>query len=142
MADSSYFWHKLDSDFCFSSAIGFDDLSPALQKEVNDLRNRMAVELQPLVLESTLTMQKILEAKDHTARLKLVRHFVEAETKRLRTKKAVKGMFKGDTTTATAGMPAEEQVENAPKKAEETKKSSGEPSKPSSLFTDEPDAFQ
>jgi len=40
------------------SAIGFTDLSPELQKEVQDLQKRMTVELQPLVLESTLTMQK------------------------------------------------------------------------------------
>ena len=101
----------------------------------------MAVELQPLVLESTLTMQKILEAKDHTARLKLVRHFVEAETKRLRTKKAVTGMFK-EEDSATANTPAEEQVADASKKAEEVKKGGEDPSDPSSLFTDEPDAFQ
>jgi hypothetical protein len=63
----------------------------------------MAVELQPLVLESTLTMQKILECPDHTARLKLVRHFIEAETKRLTTKKAIKNMFAGKSTpTASA----------------------------------------
>lgn len=58
-----------------------------------DLQKRMAVELQPLVLESTLTMQKILECPDHSARLKLVRHFVQAETKRLSTKKAIQAMF-------------------------------------------------
>lgn len=65
-----------------------------------DLQKRMAVELQPLVLESTLTMQKILECPDHTARLKLVRHFVEAETKRLTTKKAIKNMFAGKSTSS------------------------------------------
>mmetsp|Transcript_18974 Transcript_18974/g.29229 ORF Transcript_18974/g.29229 Transcript_18974/m.29229 type:complete len:408 (+) Transcript_18974:215-1438(+) len=40
------------------SAIGFQDLSPALQEEVKELQKRMAVELEPLILESTLTMQK------------------------------------------------------------------------------------
>ena len=43
------------------SAIGFTDLSPELQKEVTELQKRMSLELRPLVLESTLTMQKILE---------------------------------------------------------------------------------
>lgn len=80
------------------SAIGFQDLSAELQKEVIDLQKRMAVELQPLVLESTLTMQKILECPDHSARLKLVRHFVQAETKRLSTKKAIQTMF-GERST-------------------------------------------
>jgi hypothetical protein len=84
--------------FVISSAIGFQDLSSELQKEVIDLQKRMAVELQPLVLESTLTMQKILECPDHTARLKLVRHFVEAETKRLTTKKAIQSMFAGKSS--------------------------------------------
>lgn len=116
------------------SAIGFQDLSPALQKEVQELQKRMAIELQPLVLESTLTMQKILEAPDHAARLKLVRHFVEAETKRLATKKALKGMFSGAAPAAMdASIPPEEQVDE---KSEQSKKEA------SSLFTDEPDAFQ
>jgi hypothetical protein len=118
------------------SAIGFDDLSPILQKEVNELRKRMATELQPLILESTLTMQKILEAHDHTARLKLVRHFIEAETKRLETKKAVKGMFK-ESSSETKDSPTTKDVS---KEAEETKKMLDNPA--SSLFTDEPDAFQ
>jgi hypothetical protein len=90
--------------FGFYSAIGFQDLSAELQKEVIDLQKRMAVELQPLVLESTLTMQKILECPDHTARLKLVRHFVEAETKRLTTKKAIKSMFAGKSSISSSSM--------------------------------------
>ncbi|KAL3923873.1 MAG: hypothetical protein SGARI_006134, partial [Bacillariaceae sp.] len=61
------------------SAIGFGDLSPELQLELQELQKRMAVELQPLVLESSLTMQKILEANDHTARCKLLKHFMAAE---------------------------------------------------------------
>lgn len=115
------------------SAIGINDLSPALQKEVAELQKRMAVELQPLVLESTLTMQKILEAESHTERLRLVRYFVEAETKRLNTKKALKGMFSGvggDFSDAEK-IPPEEQL------AEENKTTSKR-----SIFTDEPDAFQ
>merc|ERR1712232_22036 len=50
-------------------AIGFDDLSSSLQQEVKDLQKRMQLELQPLILESTLTIQKVLEADDHNARV-------------------------------------------------------------------------
>lgn len=94
----------------------------------------MAVELKPLVLESTLTMQKILEAEDHTARLILVRHFVEAETKRLQTKKALQGMFSGSGgILQDSAIPPEEMV---------TDELDDAPSRPSSFFADEEDAFQ
>ena len=116
----------------------------------------MAVELQPLVLESTLTMQKILECPDHTARLKLVRHFIEAETKRLTTKKAIKNMFAGKSTSAVSvlesktsktktsddvagasSFPPEEQISDA--KNESVSNSSDSTSK---SFFSEDDAFQ
>lgn len=126
------------------SAIGFQDLSPALQEEVQELQKRMAVELQPLVLESTLTMQKILEAENHTARCKLLRYFVDAERKRLSTKKSLKGMFSssdGDTevdlAALEAAMPAEEIIGD-----DESESEKESTTKPSSIFTDEPDAFQ
>jgi hypothetical protein len=130
--------------FLFSigkSAIGFQDLSAELQKEVVDLQKRMAVELQPLVLESTLTMQKILECHDHNARLLLVRHFVEAETKRLKTKKAIQGMFSGksistrETLENLASFPPEEQISGGSSGASESS------SVPKSFYSDD-DAFQ
>lgn len=101
----------------------------------------MSVELQPLVLESTLTMQKILEAQSHSSRLKLVRHFVEAETKRLNTKKTLKGMFSGSTEMSVptdAAIPAEERISDTV----DTEAREDSPAQTSSLFTDEPDAFQ
>jgi len=119
------------------SAIGFQDLSPALQKEVQELQKRMAVELQPLVLESTLTMQKILEAEDHKARCKLLKFFIDAERKRLSTKKSLKGMFSSDGSSDVdlaaleSAMPDEERIV-----------SDDRPTKPRSIMTDEPDAFQ
>jgi len=124
------------------SAIGFQDLSPALQEEVQELQKRMAIELQPLVLESTLTMQKILEAEDHSARCKLLRHFVDAERKRLSTKKSLQGMFSSDSdaekdVSLEASMPAEEMISDDDKDSEKETAS-----KPRSIFTDEPDAFQ
>jgi hypothetical protein len=94
----------------YKSAIGFQDLSKELQKEVQELQRRMAQELQPLVLESTLTMQKILEAEDHTARVKLLRFFIEAEAKRLTTKKALIGMFNGSSSSVADDIPPEERV--------------------------------
>lgn len=117
------------------SAIGFSDLTPALQKEVKELQKRMAVELEPLILESTLTMQKLLEAKDHSERLKLMRFFIDAETKRLTTKKTLKGMF----ATASKDEPIKDELtakDNSPKKE---LKSTSETK--FSIF-DDPDAFQ
>jgi hypothetical protein len=124
------------------SAIGFQDLSPALQQEVQDLQKRMSSELQPLVLETTLTMQKLLEAQDHTERLKLVRFFMEAETKRLNTKRALKGMFSGESATASEpSFPAEEKPAEE-KVPEDITTAYNKSTGTSSIFTDEPDAFQ
>ena len=83
------------------SAIGFSDLSPSLQKEVQDLQKRMSVELKPLVLESTLTIQKILEADDHKARCLLLKHFMDVEKKRLDAKSTLQGMFAGNVSAVT-----------------------------------------
>merc|ERR1719232_10587 len=123
------------------SAIGFMDLSPALQNEVKELQKRMAVELKPLVLESTLAMQKILEASSHKERLILLRYFVDAERKRLEAKKTLQGVF---TTTA-----AEDNTYTTPVKEDDQPKSSSAPSlkgetpnNGGSTFFDEPDAFQ
>jgi hypothetical protein len=112
-------------------------LSPALKGEVKELQKRMGVELKPLVLESTLTMQKILEAKDHTARLRLLRHFVDAERRRLISKKTLKGMFSGESSAAfDSAIPPEERVSDDDDKGKEGLSST------STMFFDEPDAFQ
>jgi hypothetical protein len=123
------------------SAIDFTDLSPALQEEVKALQKRMRVELKPLVLESTLTMQKLLEAKDHTARLRLLRHFVEAERKRLVSKKTLKGMFSGESAAALdSAIPAEERdIDDGDSDDEKDAEAS---STQSSILFDEDDAFQ
>lgn len=120
------------------SAIGFGDLSPELQVELQELQKRMAVELQPLVLESSLTMQKVLEAEDHAARCKLLKYFMQAEATRLNTKKSLMGLFSSDSDSLTKdedGIPADELIPSMESKKEE------EETKPSSFF-DEPDAFQ
>merc|ERR1712157_38893 len=83
------------------SAIGFTDLSPALQQEVKELQKRMAIELQPLILESTLAMQKILESLNHKERLNLLRFFVDSEYKRLEAKKTLQGMFFAKSESST-----------------------------------------
>lgn len=124
------------SHICCFSAIGFQDLTPELQKEVQELQKRMNVELKPLVLESSLTMQKILESNDHKARCRLLTHFMNAETKRLESKKSLKAMFSGSSTSSiTADIPKEEMIsdDSEPQKPE---------SKSSSPFFDDPDAFQ
>mmetsp|Transcript_23287 Transcript_23287/g.26811 ORF Transcript_23287/g.26811 Transcript_23287/m.26811 type:complete len:540 (+) Transcript_23287:81-1700(+) len=95
------------------SAIGFTDLSPELQKEVQDLQKRMTVELQPLVLESTLTMQKILEGDDHKARVNLLRYFVDEERKRLEARKVLRGIFSTESTEDSEGAEGETKDESA-----------------------------
>lgn len=97
----------------FNSAVGFTDLSPSLQQEVQDLQKRIAVELEPLILESTLTIQKILEADDHKERLGLVRYFVDAERKRLEARKVLQGMFTpGDDQSITEELLLEDSLDS------------------------------
>lgn len=114
------------------SAIGFTDLSPALQQEVKELQKRMAVELQPLILESTLAMQKILEANTHSDRLNLLRFFVDAERKRLEAKKTLQGMFFAKDSDDQDGVNKEEKSQ-----AEENIRNND-----STIFIEDPDAFQ
>ncbi|CAB9501368.1 ATP-dependent protease La (LON) domain [Seminavis robusta] len=121
------------------SAIGFQDLSPGLQQEVQDLQKRMAVELQPLVLESTLTMQKLLETESHEARCKLLQFFVEAERKRLATKKSLAGMFAGETAGSSADIPEEERL--GPSSSSKSSSSDDSSASSKSILTDEPDAW-
>jgi len=124
------------------SAIGFTDLSPALQQEVKELQKRMAIELQPLILESTLAMQKILEANTHCDRLNLLRFFVNAERKRLEAKKTLQGMFfakdseEGDDTKGIKK--EEEKKDDLLSKEDENVKKNSE----STIFIEDPDAFQ
>ena len=118
------------------SAIGFEDLNDELQQELQELKNRMKIELQPLALESSLTMQKIIEAEDHTARCKLLKYFMQAEITRLSTKKSLMGLFSSeDSSVEEEGIPADEMIPKVEEveEATETKTSS---------FFDEPDAFQ
>jgi len=118
------------------SAIGFMDLSPALQQELQEVQRRMAIELQPLVLESTLTMQKMLEAEDHIARCNLLKYFFDAEKKRLSTKSVLQGVFSNVADSVSeASMPREELITDDDKLSESEKK-------PDSKFFDDEDAFQ
>ncbi len=150
-----------------NSAIGFNDLSPALQKEVQDLQKRMNVELQPLVLESTLTIQKILEAKDHKARCLLLKHFIDVEKKRLDAKCTLRKLSSGDTSaiaeeesdgqtqkavlesaSASASASASSDAAKSSSKAAATSAVDNKddtlppPSSQGALLVDEPDAFQ
>lgn len=145
------------------SAIGFEDLSPALQEEIQDLQKRMQVELQPLILESTLAIQKVLEAEDHTARVNLLRYFVEAEKSRLDAKNTLQGMFSGSSTAVMEDFVEQEEpvalekevvaekkkstvVEDVvvEKKKDEKKEAEVQEMQGGggSIFMDEPDAFQ
>lgn len=99
----------------------------------------MAVELQPLVLESSLTMQKILEANGHKERVSLVKYFMDSERRRLASKKTLKGIFSSDSGSTPppppASVPPEEMISS------DDTSNTPEDSKSSSYF-DEPDAFQ
>jgi hypothetical protein len=112
-------------------------LSPALQQELQEVQKRMAIELQPLVLESTLTMQKMLETEDHEARCNLLKYFIDAEKRRLSTKRSLQGLFSsgGGDSVSDASMPREEMI------LEDDKLSKSE-KKPNSIFLDDEDAFQ
>ena len=107
----------------------------------------MGVELQPLVLESSLTMQKILEAKDHRARCKLLKFFIDAERKRLDTKRSLQGLFAGEIDTSSddsSSMPKEEMISTSDDSSDVkgASKKDDESSETKPMFFDEPDAFQ
>ena len=123
------------------SAIGFSDLSPELQTELVELQKRMSQELKPLLLEQTLSMQKILEAVDHEDRVELMRYFVDAERKRLSAKKTLKSMFSGAMATAPAGEKREKLSSAEIEERALQKKPKVEEPK-SQFFGDEEDAFQ
>lgn len=96
-----------------------------------ELQKRMVIELKPLALESTLALQKILEADTHQQRVKIVRLFVDAECRRLKAKQLIRGMF-SSTSTGVVATAEEEKMNNI-----------AVPSSPrSSILLDEPDAFQ
>jgi len=112
------------------SSISFEDLSPDLQSEVQQLQKRMSNELQPLFLESTLTMQKMLEAERHEERVNLMRFFIDSEIKRLGAKNTLQGMFtsnSSDEDEFNDNLPI-----NSPIEADAG----------STILKDEPDAFQ
>jgi len=125
------------------SAIGFNDLSPSLQQEVQDLQKRMAIELKPLSLEATLTIQKILEAEGHEERLKLLSFFVDGERKRLEARATLRGVFAGKSVVVenddSKGMVNRKESDTV----EETRALTNQTiSKQGSILTDEPDSFQ
>ncbi len=97
---------------------------------MKELQKRMAAELKPLALETTLTLQKILEANTHSQRLKMLRLFVESESRRLKAKHLLRGMF-----TAFKGGSKDDVVDTV---------SISSTTQPVTGFIllDEPDAFQ
>ncbi len=102
----------------------------------------MQVELQPLVLESILTIQKILEAKGHSDRIHLLRYFVDSERKRLEAKNTLKGMFKRVLSSSPESDMGKSIVEGrSTDRLNEPKKETNEIVK-TSIFTDEEGAFQ
>jgi len=135
------------------SAVVFQDLSPELQIEVRDLQSRTEAELGPLELEAALTMQKILEAEDHIGRVNLLRHFMDAERKRLEARRTLQGLFLGKNGL---GLAAEDRSPNAVAEVDEDEDDDDEDYEEvrdiplvaklrgdqRSIYMDEPDAFQ
>jgi len=103
----------------------------------------MQVELQPLVLESILTIQKILEAKDHNDRIHLLKYFVDAERRRLEAKNTLKGMFKRvlSSPSSEPGIGKSIVDGRSTDRTNEPKKETGDIIK-TSIFIDEEGAFQ
>jgi hypothetical protein len=124
------------------SAIGFQDLSPELQGELIDLQKRMTTELKPLLLEQTLSMQKILEAADHEERVKLMSYFVEAERKRLQAKKTLKNMFGSGTSLPTVVASKESSSREVLQKKSTPPTQIEQEGSASQFFADDGDAFQ
>lgn len=136
-----------DGEEEFPSAIGFQDLSPELQAELVDLQKRMTAELKPLLLEQTLSMQKILEAADHEERIDLMRYFVDAERKRLAAKKMLKSMFRGEATAVSTEENKKRTTGDRETAAPPTSPSAPTPTpegdaSESQFFADDEDAFQ
>lgn len=123
-----------DSGDELPSAIGFDNLSPELQQELIGLQERMTRELKPLLLEQTLSMQKILEAENHTKRVELMQYFVDAERKRLQARKSLKNMFSGASISSTSKKEVEDRRQAQSREDVESR------TKPQ--FFDEDDAWQ
>jgi len=124
-----------ESDDELPSAIGFQDLSAELQGDLIDLQKRMTAELQPLMMEQTLSMQKILEAQSHEGRVELMSYFVDSERKRLQAKKTLKSMFDGSPSAI-----ASKEVAESPSLPKELPKVEEAPKQ--QIFEDDGDAFQ
>ena len=112
----------------------------------------MTAELKPLLLEQTLSMQKILEAANHDERVELMRYFVDAERKRLAAKKMLKSMFRGEAAavskeenkkSSTAGREIVEAptAMAPPSVPRPTLSAEGDANEPQ-FFADDEDAFQ
>merc|ERR1712157_111393 len=118
-----------------------------------ELQKRMAIELQPLILESTLAMQKILEANTHKHRLGLLKYFVDAERKRLEAKKTLQGMFFAkdtDSTTVTTTTDDKkkkkdsllDKIDDKLNKKDDDDDNNFGNNQESTIFIEDPDAFQ
>lgn len=82
------------------SVIDFDSLTPELKQDVIKLQKRLALELTPLALELSVSMQEVLETQTHKDRLRLLKSFAIAETHRLETKQIIQELFGGADSSA------------------------------------------
>lgn len=123
------------------SAIGFDDLSAELKAELADLQERMTKELKPLLLEQTLSMQKILEAENHKERVELMTYFVNAERQRLQARKSLKSIFGGSGSIYSSAASKKESADEAEERRKAQSRKEMEIKSTPQFFDDE-DAWQ
>ena len=72
------------------TAMSLKNLSPELQLELKDLQQHIS-DSEAYMVGLDTVKQKILEAKNHDERSKLMTYFVEVERKRLERKKTSRG---------------------------------------------------
>uniref|UniRef100_A0A7S2I332 Uncharacterized protein n=1 Tax=Helicotheca tamesis TaxID=374047 RepID=A0A7S2I332_9STRA len=80
-------------------SIDIADLPIYLREEATEVERRVKRELGPLRMELGLSLQTLLEARDHEGRIKILNSLIKAELQRLRTKKSMRAIFGSDDST-------------------------------------------
>jgi len=71
-------------------AVSYADLPDDMKREINTLKSRIAAEVEPMILENNLAVQKLLSARSHISRLELFTRYFETERKRLEARESLK----------------------------------------------------
>lgn len=73
--------------------ISYSDLPQDMKDEINSLKSRITAEVEPLVMENNLGVQRLLAAKTHEKRVKLLGKEFSNERKRLEARESLKKML-------------------------------------------------